>query len=69
MKRKAKKLGLHRETVLFLGSTLGGQPPTPLGSECEACITLVIPDTNVTCQIPPTGAWSACPLSCGFCGP
>lgn len=46
-------------------------PPSQRGSDCDACLTVNQPDTQVTCTGThfPTGAWSVCPASCGFpCG-
>lgn len=72
MKRKPKKLALHRETLLTLSVVQGAYYPTKIGSDCEACITITIPVTELDCMSAgcPTGVWSVCPASCGIntCG-
>jgi len=68
MKRKTKKLTLNRETLLNLGLVWGAYYPTPIGSDCEACITFVEPDTNLTCGITGkcvTGVGTACDCTYG----
>jgi hypothetical protein len=57
MRRKSKKLGLHRETLLHLDLVRGGSPPSEFGSECRACLTIWIPITAGDCT---TGTASAC---------
>lgn len=72
MKRRPKKLALHRETLQSLGMVQAGNPPSIHGSDCEACITIVDPGTGALCTGGcGTGAWSNCasycPISCnGF---
>jgi len=69
VKRKTKKLTLNRETLLNLGLVRGAYYPTPIGSDCEACITFVEPDTNFVCGLTGakcvTGAATACDCTYG----
>lgn len=66
MKRNARKLNLHRETLRQLNVVLGGERPSQIGSDCAACITRVIPVTELDCATGgcATGAWSDCPSYC-----
>jgi hypothetical protein len=67
-RRMAKKLSLTRETLLNIGLVRGSYPPTPIGSDCEACITIVQPDTQLMCGITGpcvTGDATACDCTFG----
>jgi hypothetical protein len=68
MKRTQKKLALNRETLMNLSLIQGAAPPSRIGSDCDACITLTIPDTGVTCMTSgcQTGGWSDCQITCTF---
>lgn len=69
MKRKMKKLGLHRETLLNLSLVQGAYYPTQIGSDCPACITIVEPDTAFMCGVTNarcvTGYGTACDCTFG----
>jgi len=69
MKRQPKKLSLNRETLLNLSLVRGGNPPSKVGSDCEACITLVEPVTELDCASGgcATGVYSQCLSHCLYC--
>ena len=69
MKRTTKRLTLNRETLLNLGLVRGAYYPSEIGSDCNACITIVEPDTNFICGVTNakcvTGVGTACNCTYG----